>query len=142
MKTFHYCLTALVATSALAMSVGSAFAAGNPNVDHEVQAFLQKLEAGGGKPIEQLPPSEARKVLAGAQFGVKLTLPGPMPQFFRLGNKSSTGTSAPNWARPDRCIDAPISIKRSISASSSLSMTAASCSAKMAQRLYRSVSIA
>ncbi|GAC1427168.1 MAG: alpha/beta hydrolase [Burkholderiaceae bacterium] len=75
MKTFHYSLTALVATSALAMSVGSAFAAGNPNVDHEVQAFLQKLEAGGGKPIEQLPPAEARKVLAGAQSGVKLTLP-------------------------------------------------------------------
>ena len=67
MKTFHYSLTALVATSALAISVGSAFAAGNPNVDHEVQAFLQKLEAGGGKPIEQLPPAEARKVAPGAK---------------------------------------------------------------------------
>ena len=59
----------------MAMSIGSAFAAGNPAVDHQVQAFLEKLEAGGGKPIEQLTPSEARKVLAGAQSGVKLTLP-------------------------------------------------------------------
>ena len=75
MKAFHHSLTALVATSAFAMSVGSAFAAGNPNVDREVQAFLQKLEGGGGKPIEQLPPAEARKVLAGAQSGVKLSLP-------------------------------------------------------------------
>ena len=75
MKEFHRSLTALVTTSALAMSINSAFAAGNPNVDHEVQAFLQKLEAGGGKPIEQMTPAEARKVLAGAQSGVKLTLP-------------------------------------------------------------------
>jgi acetyl esterase/lipase len=44
-------------------------------VDHEVRAFLQKLNAGGGKPTEQLTPVEARKVLADAQSGVKLTLP-------------------------------------------------------------------
>ncbi len=64
-----------IATGIAALSIGTASAAGNPNVDHEVQAFLQKLEAGGGKPIEQLSPVEARKVLAGAQSGVKLTLP-------------------------------------------------------------------
>ena len=64
-----------LAISLLTLSMSAAFAAGNPNVDHEVQAFLQKLEAGGGKPIETLPPVEARKVLAGAQSGVKLTLP-------------------------------------------------------------------
>ena len=68
-------LRTLLAASALALLSQAASAAGNPNVDHEVQAFLQKLEAGGGKPIEQLTPVEARKVLAGAQSGVKLTLP-------------------------------------------------------------------
>ena len=67
-------LRTLLAASAIAL-MSQASAAGNPNVDHEVQAFLQKLEAGGGKPIEQLTPIEARKVLAGAQSGVKLTLP-------------------------------------------------------------------
>ncbi|MBC7573159.1 MAG: hypothetical protein H7244_02365, partial [Herminiimonas sp.] len=67
MKKSRYPLLALVAFSAAALPVASAFAAGNPNVEHEVQAFLQKLEAGGGKPIEQLSPVEARKVLAGAQ---------------------------------------------------------------------------
>lgn len=75
MKPFKSPLKTLLATGVIAISIGTAFAAGNPNVDHEVQAFLQKLEAGGGKPIEQLPPAEARKVLAGAQSGVKLTLP-------------------------------------------------------------------
>ena len=74
MNVFNQSIAALLATT-LALSINSAFAAGNPNVDHEVQAFLQKLEAGGGKPIEQLTPAEARKVLAGAQSGVKLTLP-------------------------------------------------------------------
>ena len=74
MNVFNHSIAALLATT-LALSINSAFAAGNPNVDHEVQAFLQKLEAAGGKPIEQLTPAEARKVLAGAQSGVKLTLP-------------------------------------------------------------------
>jgi acetyl esterase/lipase len=68
-------LKTLLLCGTLAISLGTAHAAGNPNVDHEVQAFLQKLEAGGGKPIEQLTPVEARKVLAGAQSGVKLTSP-------------------------------------------------------------------
>lgn len=65
----------ILASSAIALSIGSAFAAGNPNVDHEVQQFLQKLEAGGGKPIEQLSPTDARMVLAGAQSGAKPVLP-------------------------------------------------------------------
>lgn len=68
-------LRTLLAASTIALLSQSAFAAGNPNVDRETQAFLQKLEAGGGKPIEQLTPIEARKVLAGAQSGVKLALP-------------------------------------------------------------------
>ena len=65
----------LLAAGIMAMSLHSAFAAGNQAVDHEVQAFLQKLEAGGGKPLEKMTPAQARQVLAGAQSGVKLTLP-------------------------------------------------------------------
>lgn len=75
MKPLNLSLQALLATGTLALSIGSAFAAGNPNVEHSVQAFLQKLEAGGGKPIEQLTPVEARKVLAGAQADAKVALP-------------------------------------------------------------------
>ncbi|WP_285421651.1 alpha/beta hydrolase [Pseudomonas sp. efr-133-TYG-23] len=58
----------------LALSIGSAFAA-TGEVEHNTQAFLDALNAGTGKPIEQLTPKDARAVLAGAQTGVKLTLP-------------------------------------------------------------------
>ncbi|ROM52015.1 alpha/beta hydrolase [Pseudomonas rhodesiae] len=44
-------------------------------MEHNTQAFLDALNAGTGKPIEQLTPKDARAVLAGAQAGVKLTLP-------------------------------------------------------------------
>ena len=75
MKQTQIKVLALAVASALTVFASTTFAAGNPNVEHETQTFLQKLEAGGGKPIEQLSPVEARKVLAGAQGGVKLTLP-------------------------------------------------------------------
>jgi acetyl esterase/lipase len=57
----------------LALSVSSAFADGI--VEHNTQAFLDVLNAGTGKPLEQLSPKDARAVLVGAQAGVKLTLP-------------------------------------------------------------------
>ncbi|EPN16716.1 lipase [Pseudomonas syringae pv. actinidiae ICMP 19070] len=57
------------------MSIGSAFAAGDPAIEHNTQAFLDALNSGTGKPIEQLSPKDARAVLVGAQAGVKLTLP-------------------------------------------------------------------
>ena len=54
----------------LVAATGSvAHAAGSPGVEHNTQAFLQALEAGGGKPIEQLSPQDARAVLSGAQAG-------------------------------------------------------------------------
>ena len=68
-------LQSVLAVSAIALSVGNAYAAGNPNVEPTTQAFLQALEDGGGKPLESLSPADARAVLAGAQAGVKLTLP-------------------------------------------------------------------
>ncbi|MCX4066597.1 alpha/beta hydrolase [Pseudomonas rhodesiae] len=58
----------------LALSIGNAFAA-TGDVEHSTQAFLDALNSGTGKPIEQLTPKEARAVLTGAQAGVKLTLP-------------------------------------------------------------------
>ncbi|WP_434672474.1 alpha/beta hydrolase [Pseudomonas sp. R1-15] len=57
----------------LALSISSAFADGI--VEHNTQAFLDALNAGTGKPLEQLSPKDARAVLVGAQAGVKLTLP-------------------------------------------------------------------
>jgi len=70
MNTFAKVLTG----SLLALSVTHAFAA-NGDVEHSTQAFLDALNAGTGKPMEQLTPTQARAVLTGAQTGVKLTLP-------------------------------------------------------------------
>jgi acetyl esterase/lipase len=47
----------------------------SPDVKHHVRVFLEALAAGGGKPLEQLPPEEARAVLIKAQASVKLDLP-------------------------------------------------------------------
>ncbi|MCE0460165.1 MULTISPECIES: alpha/beta hydrolase [Pseudomonas] len=69
MNTFSKALTGTL----LALSVSSAFA--NGIVEHNTQAFLDALNAGTGKPLEQLSPKDARAVLSGAQAGVKLTLP-------------------------------------------------------------------
>ncbi|MBC3207624.1 MULTISPECIES: alpha/beta hydrolase [Pseudomonas] len=68
MNTFSKVLTGTL----LALSVHSAFAG---DVEHNTQAFLDVLNSGSGKPIEQLSPKDARAVLVGAQSGVKLTLP-------------------------------------------------------------------
>ncbi|MEW5716152.1 alpha/beta hydrolase [Pseudomonas sp. SB113] len=70
MNTFAKVLTG----SLLALSITHAFAA-NGDVEHTTQAFLDVLNAGTGKPMEQLTPKEARAILTGAQAGVKLTLP-------------------------------------------------------------------
>jgi len=60
----------------LVATTGSiAYAAGSPGVEHNTQAFLEALESGGGKPLEQLSPKDARAVLTGAQASVKLQLP-------------------------------------------------------------------
>jgi len=68
-------LKSLLAATAISLSISNAFAAGSPGVEPTTQAFLQALEAGGGKPLEQLPVADARGVLVGAQAGVKLVLP-------------------------------------------------------------------
>ncbi|EJM60654.1 alpha/beta hydrolase [Pseudomonas sp. GM48] len=68
MNTFSKVLTGTL----LALSIHSAFAG---DVEHNTQAFLDVVNAGTGKPMEQMPPADARAVLVGAQAGVKLTLP-------------------------------------------------------------------
>ncbi|HSC83512.1 MAG TPA: alpha/beta hydrolase [Pseudomonas sp.] len=69
-------LKQLVGSSLLALAAGQAFAAGSPGVEHHTLAFLQALEAGGGKPLETLSPQDARSVLVGAQASVKVDLSG------------------------------------------------------------------
>src|SRR5205814_2227318 len=44
-------------------------------VQRKIQVFLQALAAGGGKPIEQMSPREAREALEGLQSSVKVDLP-------------------------------------------------------------------
>ena len=65
-----------LATTLLALSLDNAIAAGSPDVEHNTQAFLEALAAGGGKPLEQLSPKDARAVLTGAQASVKVDLSG------------------------------------------------------------------
>ncbi|MEN2672252.1 alpha/beta hydrolase [Herbaspirillum huttiense] len=65
----------LAAVSAIGLVFGNAYAAGDAGVEPTTQSFLQALEAGGGKPLEQLSPQDARAVLVGAQASVKLELP-------------------------------------------------------------------
>ncbi|MDC7823920.1 alpha/beta hydrolase [Pseudomonas sp. BLCC-B13] len=69
-------VSTLLSGAVLAVSIGNAFAAGSPGVEHHTQAFLQALEAGGGKPLETLSPQDARAVLVGAQASVKVDLSG------------------------------------------------------------------
>ena len=45
-------------------------------LDPTTKAFIKELNSGTGKPIEQLPPNEARQVLIGAQASVKTDLSG------------------------------------------------------------------
>ena len=65
----------LAAVAAIGLVFGNAYAAGDAGVEPTTQSFLQALEAGGGKPLEQLSPQDARAVLVGAQASVKLELP-------------------------------------------------------------------
>src|SRR6476660_5442731 len=48
----------------------------DPRIFTEVRAFLKALNAGVGKPIEQLSPADARAVLVGAQKSVTVNYSG------------------------------------------------------------------
>ncbi|GKT24929.1 alpha/beta hydrolase [Acidovorax sp. SUPP3334] len=62
----------LFATTALAVAAHGAIAA---QPERTTQGFLNALAAGGGKPLEQLSPKDARAVLTGAQSSVRVDLP-------------------------------------------------------------------
>ncbi|WP_115719474.1 alpha/beta hydrolase [Gallaecimonas mangrovi] len=71
--------TKVLATSALALTINSAFAnptatspENNPHLERHVASFLKVLNAGGGKPMQELSPTAARAVLSNAQQGVQL----------------------------------------------------------------------
>lgn len=59
----------------LASASGALANIGSPGVEPATQAFLEAVHSGGGKPLEQLSPADARAVLVGAQSGVPLELP-------------------------------------------------------------------
>lgn len=65
----------IFAAAVTALAAHAALAAGSPGVERHVQGFLDALAAGGGKPLEQLSPADARAVLVNAQAGPKLELP-------------------------------------------------------------------
>lgn len=62
--------------NSLVMAQSNIKAENDPRIFTQVQQFLKALNAGGGKPIEQLSPAEARQVLTGAQQSVKVDYSG------------------------------------------------------------------
>lgn len=54
------------------MGSNTLYAAEIPDVEKNTEAFLNVLAQGGGKPLEQLSPTDARAVLTGAQTGAAL----------------------------------------------------------------------
>lgn len=50
-------------------------AALDPAIDHRIRAFLEKLNSGGGPPMEEMTPEAARAVLVNAQESAAVELP-------------------------------------------------------------------
>lgn len=48
----------------------------DPQIESHIKAFLNELNAGDSKPMEQMEPQEARAVLTGAQASVEVDLSG------------------------------------------------------------------
>ena len=48
----------------------------DPHIESHVKAFLNVLNSGKGKPIEQLSPTDARAILSGLQTSVKVDISG------------------------------------------------------------------
>ncbi|GAC1420569.1 MAG: alpha/beta hydrolase [Flavisolibacter sp.] len=72
-RAFATILGFAMATSVIGQSIDPAQ---DPKIAVEVRSFLKALNGGGSKPIEQLPPKDARAVLAGAQSSIKVDLSG------------------------------------------------------------------
>ncbi|MBS7564419.1 alpha/beta hydrolase [Mucilaginibacter sp. Bleaf8] len=69
---------AIVGTLALSTTVNAQVSnpAQDPHIESNIKAFLNVLNSGNGKPLEQLSPKDARAVLTGAQSSVKVDLSG------------------------------------------------------------------
>lgn len=64
-------------TGSLLLSMSIAHAASvDPHLERGTQTFVNSLNSGHGKPIEQLSPADARKVLSDAQASVKVDMSG------------------------------------------------------------------
>lgn len=70
--------TALLAAMAFTnlVSAQSIDPAQDSHIEHNTKNFLNALNSGNGKPLEQLSPKDARSVLTGAQESVKVDLSG------------------------------------------------------------------
>jgi len=64
-------LALALGTGASAQTVQPIDPAQDPHIESNVKAFLNVLNSGTGKPLEQLSPKDARAVLTGAQESVK-----------------------------------------------------------------------
>ncbi|WPU99185.1 alpha/beta hydrolase [Mucilaginibacter sp. cycad4] len=64
-------LTLTLGGAAVAQTTQPIDPAQDPHIESNVKAFLNVLNSGTGKPIEQLSPKDARLVLVGAQESVK-----------------------------------------------------------------------
>ncbi|MFV8335729.1 alpha/beta hydrolase [Flavobacterium sp. RSP29] len=58
------------------MSAQTKDASKDPNIESNIRGFLKVLNSGTGKPLEQLSPVEARKVLVDAQASIKVDMSG------------------------------------------------------------------
>lgn len=79
MKT-HFTLKKTISLVLLLISVSSVYAqvdpAQDPQIESHVRGFLKALNSSGGKPLETLPPKDARAILTGVQNSVKVDLSG------------------------------------------------------------------
>jgi acetyl esterase/lipase len=73
LKTSFLGLTLALGVQVNAQSIDPAQ---DPNIESHVKSFLNVLNSGNGKPIEQLSPKDARNVLSGAQSSAKVDLSG------------------------------------------------------------------
>lgn len=76
----------------------------DPRIFKEVRAFLKVLNSGTGKPIEQLTPAEARKVLADAQKSTTVDYSGIEEServILQDGEKVTIHIVKPAGVRPD-----------------------------------------
>jgi acetyl esterase/lipase len=76
----------------------------DPLIFTEIRGFLKALNAGGGKPIEQLSPADARQVLVGAQKSVEVDYSGITESEKTITQNGETVTihiTKPKDAKPD-----------------------------------------